>query len=175
MGKRQKRDWEYIHPSQIHECRNWERSRAVSFLGYLFQIFGTVCHLSIVFVTYPVESSHFSSAITVRRSPRVYGAFKINSIHKKGFDIGPSRVFNDWKRTRLSCFVLFGSPPPVSSPLFLSCISILSSCASPVERTDGKEVGKEPKNMTASKAWPLINHLILSDLAGPVYLYIFIS
>jgi hypothetical protein len=175
VGKRQKRAWEYINPSQIHECRNWERGHAVSFLGYLFRIFGTVCHLSIVVVTYPVESSHFSSAITVRRSPRVYGAFKIHSIHKKGFDIGPSRVLNDWKRTRLSCFVWFGYPPPLSSPIFLSCISFSSSCASPVERTDGKGVGKEPKNTIASKAWPSINHLILSDLADPVYLYIFIS
>ncbi len=152
MGKRQKRAWEYINPSQIHECRNWERGRAVSFLAYLFQIFGTMCHLSTVVVTYPVESSHFSSEITVRRSPRVYGAFKIHYIHKKGFDIGPSRVLNDWKRTRLSCLVWFGSTPPLSSPLFLSCISSLSSCASLVEHTDGKGVGKEPKNMTASKA-----------------------
>jgi hypothetical protein len=27
------RSWDYIHRSQIHECRNWERGRAVSFLG----------------------------------------------------------------------------------------------------------------------------------------------
>jgi len=91
------------------------------------------------------------------------------------FDIGPSIILNDWKRTRLSCFVWFGSPPPLSSPLLLSCISFLSLCALPVEHTDGKGVGKEPKNTTTSKAWPPINHLILSDLAGPVYLYIFIS
>ncbi len=27
------RSWEYINRSQIHELRNWERGRAVSFLG----------------------------------------------------------------------------------------------------------------------------------------------
>ncbi len=27
------RSWEYINRSQIHECRNWEQGRAVSFLG----------------------------------------------------------------------------------------------------------------------------------------------
>ncbi len=27
------RGWKYINCSQIHECRNWERGRAVSFLG----------------------------------------------------------------------------------------------------------------------------------------------
>ncbi len=36
------RSWEYINRSQIHECRNWERGCTVSFVGYLFRIFGTV-------------------------------------------------------------------------------------------------------------------------------------
>ncbi len=27
------RSWEYINRSQIHECRNWERGCAISFLG----------------------------------------------------------------------------------------------------------------------------------------------
>ncbi len=30
---RQTNPWEYINHSQIHECRNWEGGRAVSFLG----------------------------------------------------------------------------------------------------------------------------------------------
>ncbi len=30
---RRNRPWEYIYRSQIHKCRNWERGRAVSFLG----------------------------------------------------------------------------------------------------------------------------------------------
>jgi hypothetical protein len=25
--------WEYVNRPQIHECRNWERGRAVSFMG----------------------------------------------------------------------------------------------------------------------------------------------
>ncbi len=39
---RENRWWEYINRSQIHECRNWERSSAVSFQKYMFRIFGTV-------------------------------------------------------------------------------------------------------------------------------------
>jgi hypothetical protein len=31
-----------LNCSQIHECRNWERGRAVSFLGIHNRIFGTV-------------------------------------------------------------------------------------------------------------------------------------
>ena len=31
--KQNKRSWEYINRSPKHECRNWERGRAVSFLG----------------------------------------------------------------------------------------------------------------------------------------------
>jgi hypothetical protein len=36
---------------QIHECRNWERSRAVSFLGIFFRILGTVSLQCIAFFT----------------------------------------------------------------------------------------------------------------------------
>ncbi len=32
-AKQVNRSWEYINCSQKHECGNWERSRAVSFLG----------------------------------------------------------------------------------------------------------------------------------------------
>jgi hypothetical protein len=31
--------WEYINRSQIHECRNWEPGRAVSFSGNIFSSF----------------------------------------------------------------------------------------------------------------------------------------
>jgi hypothetical protein len=27
------RSWEYINRSQAHECRNWDKGRAISFLG----------------------------------------------------------------------------------------------------------------------------------------------
>jgi hypothetical protein len=37
------RSWEYKNGSQIHECRNWERDSAVSFLGIYVSQFGTVC------------------------------------------------------------------------------------------------------------------------------------
>jgi hypothetical protein len=28
--------WKYINRSHVHECRNWEQGRAVSFLGIYF-------------------------------------------------------------------------------------------------------------------------------------------
>jgi hypothetical protein len=36
------RSWEYINPSQIHECRNWEGGLAVSFLGIFVQMLSAV-------------------------------------------------------------------------------------------------------------------------------------
>ncbi len=35
--------WENKNCSQIHECRNWEQGRAVSFLGIYVSIFDTLC------------------------------------------------------------------------------------------------------------------------------------
>ncbi len=42
--------WEYINCSQMHECGNWERSRAASFWEYINWIFFAVCHT--LFVSY---------------------------------------------------------------------------------------------------------------------------
>jgi hypothetical protein len=40
--------WEYINRSQIHECRNWERGRVVSFLGIFVSNFRySVCAVRI--------------------------------------------------------------------------------------------------------------------------------
>ncbi len=41
--------WEYINCSEIHECRNWERGRAVSFLGifvsnFRYSVFAVYLH-----------------------------------------------------------------------------------------------------------------------------------
>jgi hypothetical protein len=38
-AKQVDRSWECTNRSQILECRNWERGRAVSFLGIFFRIF----------------------------------------------------------------------------------------------------------------------------------------
>jgi hypothetical protein len=61
------------------------------------------------------------------------------------------------------------APRPPSSPLFHQQVVPLcqSSCVSPAELTDGRKgregVGKEPNHTTALKAWPSVNHSILSD------------
>ncbi len=50
--------WEYINHLQKHECRNWDCSRAVPFLGCLFRIFGIVslqCSLCAVVATRVLE------------------------------------------------------------------------------------------------------------------------
>jgi hypothetical protein len=38
--------WEYINRSQVHECRNWERGRTVSFLRIYVSNFRYSVHLS---------------------------------------------------------------------------------------------------------------------------------
>jgi hypothetical protein len=45
------RSWEYIDRSQIHECGNWERGRAVSFLGILHS--DLVCSVGFITVERP--------------------------------------------------------------------------------------------------------------------------
>jgi hypothetical protein len=43
IPKKVDRSWDYINRSQIHKCGNWERGRAVSFLGiYINWIFFAV-------------------------------------------------------------------------------------------------------------------------------------
>ncbi len=49
-ARQAERTWEYINRSQIHECRYWQRGRAVSFLG----IFGSLCSAARCGVQYSV-------------------------------------------------------------------------------------------------------------------------
>ncbi len=47
--------------SQIHEYRNWERGRAVSFLGIFFGIFGAVQCSGSVLVSMQIVIQHVAS------------------------------------------------------------------------------------------------------------------
>ncbi len=56
------RSWEHINRSQIHECRNWEQGRAVSFLGLFVSNFrcSADTDLHMTRTVHPITSEVFS-------------------------------------------------------------------------------------------------------------------
>ncbi len=62
-GKYVDRSWEYIKHSQTHECGNWDRGRAIPFLGIHKCDFVAVCRSEVGCLLVPAEILQLSSSV----------------------------------------------------------------------------------------------------------------